>query len=106
MPSPVLLAGDDEAGPRVTEAMPLPERRELRDDMVRCSAVSRSLSLSRSRSLSAMSVIAMVARWAAERRGRADMMMKVKVDMRKAAAMWWSRLFPPGMDVMEMDVAD
>jgi hypothetical protein len=92
LPSPVLLAGDDEAGPRVTEAMPLPERRELRDDMVRWSAVSLSLSLS----LSAMSVIAMVARWAAERRGRADMMMKAKVDMRRAAAVWWSLLFPPG----------
>jgi hypothetical protein len=61
--------------------------------MVRCSAVS--LSRSRSRSLSAMSVIAMVARWAAERRGRADMMMKAKVDMRRAAAVWWSLLFPP-----------
>jgi hypothetical protein len=48
--------------------MPLPERRPLvRDDMVRCSLVSLSLS--------AMSVIALVARWAAERRGREDMMM-------------------------------
>jgi hypothetical protein len=77
--------------------MPLPERRELRDDMVRWSAVSLSLSLSLS--LSAMSVIAMVARWAAERRGRADMMMvmmKARVDMGRAAAMWWSLLSPPG----------
>jgi hypothetical protein len=53
--------------------MPLPERRELRDDMARCSAASRSLSLS------AMSVIASVARWAAERRGRLDMMTAVLV---------------------------
>jgi hypothetical protein len=68
LPSPALLAGEAGAGPRDTEAMPFPERRELRDDMVRCSAVSRSLSLS------AMSVIASVARWAAERRGRVDMM--------------------------------
>lgn len=66
LPSPALLAGDDEGIPRLTEAMPFPERRGLRDDMVRCSLTSRSLS--------AMSVIARLARWAAERRGRIDMM--------------------------------
>lgn len=59
-------------GPRDTEARPLPaappERREGRDeDMLRV------LLLVLSRSLSARSVIAMVARWAAERRGRVDM---------------------------------
>ena len=55
--SAALLAGDD-GGPRETEASP-PERRE-RDVMAR------------SLSLSAKSVIASVARWAAERRGRDD----------------------------------
>lgn len=57
-----LLAGD-EGGPRDTEASP-PERRE-RDDMVR------------SLSLSAMSVIASVARCAAERRGLDDILAMV-----------------------------
>jgi len=60
----------DEGGPRETEAIPLlltpslapPERRERED-------AERSLSLS------AMSVIATVARWAADRRGRVDMVI-------------------------------
>ena len=56
--SGLLLAGD-EGGPRETEAMP-PERRARDEDIVR------------SLSLSAMSVIARVARWAAERRGREE----------------------------------
>ena len=57
-PESAWLLPGDEGGPRAAEAPP--ERRE-RDDMVR------------SLSLSAMSVIAAVARWAAERRGRDDM---------------------------------
>jgi hypothetical protein len=73
LPSPTLLAGDEDGGPRVTEAMPGPERRELRDDMVRCCCGCSVVS----RSLSAMSVIAAVARCAAERRGLEDMMVDV-----------------------------
>lgn len=61
--SAALLPGD-EGGPLITEAEP-PERREGRED-----DIVRSVSLL---SLSAKSVIAALARWAAERRGREDM---------------------------------
>ena len=74
--SAALLAGE-EGGPRDTEAMPLPlplplaapvpGRRDGREDDIARSGLSSRLSLS------ARSVIAAVARAAAERRGRADM---------------------------------